>query len=292
MGSLPTQQISGVYHRRVGDIVVTAISDGYNDGNLDILKNVDVDQARQILVGAFRPVRRISINAFVVNTKEGPVLIDTGTGGSLSPTNGFLIRNLAAAGLKPEDIGSILLTHMHPDHSAGLTDPETGKPFFPNAELVMHEAEPRYWLDDAEMARAPNDRVKAMFEHSRSQIAPYKARTRLFNGGEIFPGIVTVPIPGHTPGHTGYMISSAGHQLLIWGDVVHVPEVQVALPDAGTNFDVDYEQARESRKKILDQVATDRLLVTGMHLHFPGFHYVVRQGEGYFLHAEAWQHGL
>jgi glyoxylase-like metal-dependent hydrolase (beta-lactamase superfamily II) len=292
MGSHPAQQISGVYHRKIGDIAVTALSDGYNDGSLEILRNVDSEQARAILVGAFRPVRRISINTFLVHTKDGMVLIDTGTGGSLSPTNGFLQRNLAAAGLKMEDIGAVLLTHMHPDHSAGLTDTKSGKAFFPNAELVMHEAERRYWLDDGEMARAPNERVKAMFEHSRAQIAPYESRTRLFNGGEVFPGIVAMPIPGHTPGHTGYMILSAGQQLLIWGDVVHVPEVQVALPDTGTNFDVDYEQAVKSRKKVLDQVATDRLLVAGMHLHYPGFHYLARQGDGYVLHGEAWQHGL
>jgi glyoxylase-like metal-dependent hydrolase (beta-lactamase superfamily II) len=292
INSQPPQQISGVYHRKIGDIVITALSDGYNDGNLELLKNVDVNQARSILVDAFRPVRRISINTFLVHTKEGMVLIDTGTGGSLAPTNGWLLRNLAAAGLSPQDIGAVLLTHMHPDHSAGLTDLQTGKPFFPNAELVMHEAEPRYWLDDGEIARAPNDHVRSMFEHSRVQIAPYKARTRLFSGGEVFPGIVAIPIPGHTPGHTGFMISSAGQQLLIWGDVVHLPEVQVALPDTGTNFDVDYEQAKKSRKKVLDQVATDRLLVTGMHLHFPGFHYVARRGSGYVLHAEAWQHGL
>jgi len=292
MSFQPAQQISGVYHRKIGDIVVTALSDGYIDGNLDLLKNVDVEQARAILVGTFRPVRRISINTFLVHTKEGMVLIDTGTGGSLAPTNGWLLRNLAAAGLKAQDVSAVLLTHMHPDHSAGLTDVTTGRPFFPNAELVMHEAEPRYWLDDGEMARAPNDRARSMFEHSRAQIAPYKAQTRLFTGGEVFSGIVAMPIPGHTPGHTGFMISSAGQQLLIWGDVVHLPEVQVALPDTGTNFDVDYEQARKSRKRILDQVATDRLLVSGMHLHFPGFHHVARQGEGYVLHAEAWHHGL
>jgi glyoxylase-like metal-dependent hydrolase (beta-lactamase superfamily II) len=292
VSSLPVQQISGIYHRKVGDIVVTAISDGYIDGNLDLLKNVDVDQARRILVDAFRPVRRISINAFLVRTKRGSVLIDTGTGGSMGATNGWIARNLVAAGVDAKDVGAVLLTHMHPDHSAGLTETRTGRPKFPNAELVMHEAEPRYWLDDAELARAPDDRARSVFEHSRAQIAPYKGQTRLFSGGEVFPGIVAMPIPGHTPGHTGYLISSGGQQLLIWGDVVHVPEVQVALPDTGTNFDVDFEEARMSRKRVLDQVASDRLLVAGMHLHYPGFYHVARQGDGYFLHAEAWQHAL
>jgi glyoxylase-like metal-dependent hydrolase (beta-lactamase superfamily II) len=292
MSPLPVQQISGIYHRKVGDIVVTAISDGYIDGNLDLLKNVDVDQARRILVDAFRPVRRVSINAFLVRTTGGSVLIDTGTGGSMGATNGWIARNLVAAGVDAKDLGAVLLTHMHPDHSAGLTDTSTGRPKFPNAELVMHEAEPRYWLDDAEFARAVNDRARSMFEHSRAQIAPYKGRTRLFSGGEVFPGIVAIPIPGHTPGHTGYLISSGGQQLLIWGDVVHVPEVQVALPDTGTSFDVDFETARMSRKRVLDQVASDRLLVAGMHLHYPGFYHVARQGDGYFLHAEAWQHTL
>jgi glyoxylase-like metal-dependent hydrolase (beta-lactamase superfamily II) len=292
MSYLPVQQISGLYHRRIGDIIVTAVSDGYIDGNLDLLRNVSADEARAILVDAFRPVRRVSINAFLVHTKGGLVLIDTGTGGSLGATNGWIGRNLAAAGVDPKDVSAVLLTHMHPDHSAGLTDTSTGRPIFPNAELVMHEAEPRYWLDDAELARAPNERAKLMFEHSRAQIAPYKSRTRLFSGGEVFPGVVAMPIPGHTPGHSGYLISSGGQELLIWGDVVHVPEVQVALPDAGTNFDVDFEQARKSRKRVLDQVASDRILVAGMHLHFPGFFQVARQGDGYRLHAEAWQHAL
>jgi glyoxylase-like metal-dependent hydrolase (beta-lactamase superfamily II) len=292
MSYLPVQQISGLYHRKIGDIVVTAVSDGYIDGNLDLLKNVSADEARAILVDAFRPVRRVSINAFLVHTKGGLVLIDTGTGGSMGATNGWIGRNLAAAGVDAKDVSAVLLTHMHPDHSAGLTDTSTGRPIFPNAELVMHEAEPRYWLDDAELGRAPNDRAKSMFEHSRAQIAPYKSRTRLFSGGEVFPGVVAMPIPGHTPGHSGYLISSGGQELLIWGDVVHVPEVQVALPDAGTNFDVDFEEARKSRKRVLDQVASDRILVAGMHLHFPGFYQVARQGNGYRLHAEAWQHAL
>jgi len=139
MNSLPMQQISGIYHRKIGDVVVTAVSDGYIDGNLDLLKNVEVEQARAILVNAFRPVRRVSINGFLVHTKEGLVLIDTGTGGSMGPTNGWIGRNLAAAGVDARDVNAVLLTHMHPDHSAGLTDTSTGRPMFPNAELVMHK---------------------------------------------------------------------------------------------------------------------------------------------------------
>jgi Metallo-beta-lactamase superfamily len=156
MSYLPVQQISGLYHRKIGDIVVTAVSDGYIDGNLDLLKNVSVDEARAILVDAFRPVRRVSINAFLVHTKGGLVLIDTGTGGSMGATNGWIGRNLAAAGLDAKDVSAVLLTHMHPDHSAGLTDTSTGRPIFPNAELVMHEAEPRYWLDDGRLAGHPH----------------------------------------------------------------------------------------------------------------------------------------
>jgi glyoxylase-like metal-dependent hydrolase (beta-lactamase superfamily II) len=287
----PAGQIPGVYHRKVGDIVVTAISDGYDDGNLEFLRNVDLGRVHDLLVGAFRPVRRVSINAFLVRTKAGAVLIDTGAGGNLGPTSGWLVRNLAAAGLAPTDIVAILLTHMHPDHSAGLTNMQTGKAIYPNAELVMHEAELRYWLDDAELARA-SERTKPFFEGSRVQIAPYKARTRLFSTGEVMPGIFAMPIPGHTPGHTGYVISSGGEQLLIWGDVVHIPEIQIPLPDAGTYYDVDYEQARQTRKRIFDQAVSDRLLVAGMHLHYPGFHQLAREGDGYVLHAEAWQHEL
>jgi glyoxylase-like metal-dependent hydrolase (beta-lactamase superfamily II) len=138
MSSLPVQQIPGIYHRKIGDVVVTAVSDGYIDGNLDLLKNVEVEQARAALVNAFRPVRRVSINAFLVHTKGGPVLIDTGTGGSMGPTNGWIGRNLAAAGVDAKDVSAVLLTHMHPDHSAGLTDTGTGSPIFQKATLALH----------------------------------------------------------------------------------------------------------------------------------------------------------
>ena len=169
---------------------------------------------------------------------------------------------------------------MHPDHSAGLTDMATGKRNFPNAELVVHENEPRHWFDDAKMAGATERAKKLYFQAAREQTAPYKDRWRLFRQGEVFPGVTAIPRPGHTPGHTTFMVSSGKEQLLIWGDTVHVPEVQTARPEVCMEFDTDADGAAASRRKVFDMVATDRLLVTGMHLHFPGFAHLVRRGLG------------
>jgi glyoxylase-like metal-dependent hydrolase (beta-lactamase superfamily II) len=292
MVQAPRAQIPGVYHRRIGDIVVTAISDGFLDGTLDVLRNIALEEAHQILADTFRPARRTAVNAFLVYSAGRLALIETGSGNYLQPTAGKVLANLAAAGVDPGEIEAVLLTHMHPDHSAGLTDPATGKPHFTKAELVVHENEPRHWFDDAKMAVANERARKLYFECAREQTAPYKDRMRLFQKGEVFPGITAIPRPGHTPGHSTFLISSGNEQLLIWGDTVHVPEVQTARPEVCMEFDTDADMAAQSRRQVFDMVASDRLLVTGMHLHFPGFAHLVRQGSGYQLIPEAWQHAL
>ncbi|MBO0763316.1 MAG: MBL fold metallo-hydrolase [Hyphomicrobiaceae bacterium] len=290
MVKAPQQQVPGVYHHRVGDIVVTAISDGFLDGSLDVLRNISQDEARHILTDNFRPARRTAVNAFLVYSAGRLALIETGSGNYLQPTAGKVLGNLKAAGVDPATIEAVLLTHMHPDHSAGLTDMATGKRNYPNAELVMHEREPAHWFDDARMAEASDREKKLYFQAGREQVAAYKDRWRLFRGeGEVFAGITAIPRPGHTPGHTTYMVSSGNAQLLIWGDTVHVPEVQTARPEVCMEFDTDQEAAAASRRKVFDMVATDRLAVTGMHLHFPGFAHLVRSGTGYRLIPAAWE---
>src|SRR5215469_14182957 len=132
MASHPTQQIPGVYHRKIGDIVVTAISDGYLDGSLDVMRNVDLDTAHKLLKDAFRPARRTSVNAFLIHSKGRTAIVDTGSGNYLLPTAGFVQRSLAAAGIDPKSIDTVLLTHMHPDHSAGLVAMSNGQLLFPN----------------------------------------------------------------------------------------------------------------------------------------------------------------
>ena len=292
MTTTPQQQIPGVYHRRIGDITVTAISDGFLDGTVESMRNIPPDEARRILTDAFRPARRTSVNAFLIYSAGRLALMETGSGNYLQPTAGKVMANVKSAGIDPASIESVILTHMHPDHSAGLTDMATGRRNYPNAELVMHENEPTHWFDDAKMAKATEREKKLFFQAGREQVSPYKDRWRLFKSGEVFPGVTAIPRPGHTPGHTTFMISSGNEQLLIWGDTVHVPEVQTLRPEVCMEVDTDQEAAAASRRKVFDMVATDRLLVTGMHLHYPGFAHLVREGSGYRLIPEMWVHGL
>ena len=292
MPTPPLKQIPGLYHRRIGDITVTAVSDGFLDGNLDVLRNIDKEEARQILADNFRPARRTAVNAFLIYPADRLVLVETGCGSYMAATGGKLLENLKAAGVDPAAIDTVLLTHMHPDHSAGLTDMTTGKPNFPNAELVMHENEPRHWFDDAAMARGDERERKLFFQAGREQTEPYRKRWRLFQRGEVVPGVTAMPFHGHTPGHTGYLVSSGAESLLIWGDIVHVPEVQTARPEVCMAFDTDRTAAEATRRHVFDMVATDRMLVTGMHLHFPGFTRLIRSGVGYRLISEAWEQAL
>lgn len=292
MNAQPAQQIPGIYHRKIGDIIVTAVSDGYLDGTLDVMRNVDIEKARQILSDAFRPARRTSVNTFLIRSKGRIAIVDTGSGNYLQPTAGFVQRSLAAAGIDPKSIDTVLLTHMHPDHSAGLTDMSNGQLLFPNAELVMHENELAHWFDDGAMAKVDERSAQLYFHAGREQVAPYKNRTRLFREGEVFPGVTAIPSLGHTPGHTAYLIASGSDQLMIWGDTVHVPEVQTAFPEAGMAFDTDLAAAAAARKRMFDRVSADGILIAGMHLHFPAFSRLARRGDAYALYPEAWVHAL
>jgi glyoxylase-like metal-dependent hydrolase (beta-lactamase superfamily II) len=288
--TLPEHQVAAVMHRRIGDITVTTLSDGFLEGSMAVMQNITVEDSSAMLRAAFRPVpRRTAVNTFLIRAKGRTALMDTGCGNKMQASSGRLLAHLAAVGVAPAEIDTVLLTHMHPDHSNGLTD-DAGARIFPNAELVMHAAEPRFWLDDAAMAKADETSRLRNFQHAREQVAPYEKR--LFTGGEVFPGVTAMPLPGHTPGHTGYLVASGTEQLLIWGDIVHVPEVQVPRPDVTMAFDIDPAMAAATRLRMFDHVATDGLLVAGMHIHFPGYARLVREGGGYRMVFDAFQQWL
>ncbi len=289
MPKVPARQIGAVYHRRIGDIVVTALSDGVLPRTYEMMQNVPAEQAQKALDANFRPGFILSVNAFLIHSAGRLALVETGSGNYLGDSAGHLLVSLKEANVAPSEIQSILLTHMHPDHSAGLTDLITGKAHYANAELVVHENERKHWFDDAAMARGTEREKKLFFQQAREQTKPYLDRMRLFTKGEVFPGVTAVPCHGHTPGHTAFMIESGKDRLLIWGDTVHIPEVQVPHPDVTMIVDSDPLAARASRRRILDMAASERLLVTGMHMHFPGLGHVARSGDSYAFIPEPWQ---
>ena len=288
----PESQIPGVYRRRIGDIVVTALSDGYLDASYDVFRGITPADAETILKEAFVPAPpRLSVNCFAIHSAGRIGLIDTGSGASMGPTLGRLPQHLADADIRIDAIDTVMLTHMHPDHSNGLSSPE-GAACFPNAKLVVSERDVSHWHDDGKMAAATERQRVRYFEASRVQIEPYLDRRQDANG-EVFPGVTAVPLFGHTPGHTGYLIASGGDSLLVWGDIVHFPDVQALRPEVSVEPDSDPDAAVATRRRVFHMVATDRMLVAGMHTHFPGLlHLKPRPEGGYVPLPEIWFQAL
>jgi glyoxylase-like metal-dependent hydrolase (beta-lactamase superfamily II) len=287
MAEMVERQVPGIHHRKVGDIVVTTLLDGYIDVVPESFHNVTPDQVATLLSEGFRPPKpRVTVNAYLVRSGGRTALIETGSSATLGPTLGWLRENISKAGVSIGDIDTVLLTHMHPDHSNGLTD-ESGKLVFTRAEILMHENERAHWSNDERLA-ASKDRQRYYFETARARLAACGERLRTFTSGEVFPGVTAEPIPGHTPGHTAYRIASGNESLLVWGDIVHMPEIQIPHPEASTTMDTDPAGAIATRKRVLDMVASDRQLVAGMHIGFPGLAHIVRRGASYAFVPEPW----
>ena len=156
----------------------------------------------------------------------------------------------------------------------------SGGAVFPNAELVVHHREVAFWQDDGNLSRA-SERARGNFLVARQAFEVYRARLRTFDGGEVLPSMTAVPLPGHTDGHTGYRLESNGQNLLVWGDIVHFPQIQIPCPDVSIAFDQDSHLAAATRSRLLDLVSSERLLIAGMHLGELGFAHIKRTGGNY-----------
>lgn len=265
--------------RDLGDTEVIAVSDGYLQVGFGMLSNVDEQECEEIQRSAqVSELNAVHINTFLIRRKGKNILIDSGAGG-VKGWGGRLIANLARLDIQPDDIDAVLLTHAHPDHIGGLLSAE-GEAVFSNAELIINGDEFNYLEDDENFA-AVSDRIKGNFLLARSIFKKYLKSLRLVDNGEIFPGVFAIPLKGHTPGHTGYRIEGSKSSLLIWGDIVHFPHIQLLKPEVAIAFDYDPQLAAETRTHLLEKVSLDKILVGGMHFGEQGFGYIEKRKSGY-----------
>jgi len=266
--------------RQLGDIRVTALDDGFHDLPITVVVNIDDAGAAALAeLSSGKDLLRPVFNAYLVETGGRQLLIDAGAGGHLGPNSGKMLENLAQAGVAPDDIGAIIITHCHPDHILGIVD-ENWNAVFPSAELVVPELDEQFWLH-GDPSKIDNEYRRWVAGRAQKAVVPYSGRTRTISGGEVAPGVTMVPLPGHTPGHSGYIVEGSGKKLFLWGDIVHFPTFQSARPDANLLFDVDPPLARETRKQTFERVIADGLEVGGGHLLAPGFARVERVGTVY-----------
>ncbi|NJO34341.1 MAG: MBL fold metallo-hydrolase [Rhodospirillales bacterium] len=221
-----------------------------------------------------------------MKTGDDYVLIDAGSGGTWEPTAGKLADSLEAAGIRPEQIGKVVLTHAHPDHIWGLVDELDDSLRFPKAEYVVAAREFDFWTS-GEAARLTGP-VEGIAAGARRVFKRIESRaTRIKPGDEVAPGIATVDTAGHTPGHISLLITSGSSKLLVTADAVQNAHVAFAHPDWHPRADMDGDRAAKSRRRVLDMAATDTLRVLCYHIPFPGLGRVERKGSAFAWAAEA-----
>jgi Zn-dependent hydrolases, including glyoxylases len=276
-------QIPGYYRMQLGQFEITALYDGAIHLNTALLHGAKPEDLDRLLARMFvgNPTMQTAVNAYLINTGKHLVLVDAGAAKLFGPGLGNVLTNMRAAGYDPIQVDTVILTHLHGDHIGGLLD-EEGKPIFPQAVILVPQADHDFWLSEETAAAAP-EQARPVFKMVRDVAAPYLTadQWKTFAWGAVLvPGVKSVKAHGHTPGHTAYDVESAGQKLLIWGDLVHAHAVQFAKPGVSIEFDTDQKQAVATRKAFMKEMAAAGSLVAGMHLPFPGIGHVRAEGKG------------
>jgi len=278
-------QQPGFYRLKVGDLEVTALYDGTRVFDPQWLNGTKATMDG-VVKGLNEDPHMLDVvdSGFLVNTGKQLILVDAGAGtwwggGAL----GRLVGSLRSAGYTPEEVDLVLVTHLHSDHVGGLTT-QDGKRVFPNAEVYVAKAESDFWLSPEIAAKAPKD-AQPFFQSAQAIAAPYikAGKWHTFTGSEtIVDGMQLVPLPGHTPGHTGYEFSSIGQKILFWGDTIHAQRVQFPHPEVTAVFDIDPAAALATRNQLLPKLAGGDVLIAGPHSSvFPPVGRLRKEGSGY-----------
>lgn len=280
---MPSQKhtFPGYYRTMLGQFEVTVLSDGTATIPLnELLTHATPVQTDMLLQRAGLNSAKVetSINAFLIHTGTRLVLIDAGAGKLFGANAGRLVQSLHAAGYGAEDVTDVLLTHIHADHSGGLTIDDSA--VFPNAIVHVAQQEADFWLNPENKVKSAPRHAYA-FDQATRDLEPYlkAGRVRTFLGDAVVvPGMRAVAAPGHTPGHTFYEVESEGRKLVLWGDLVHAKDAQFDSPSITIQYDVDEDAAAAQRKAAMADAESKGYLVGAAHIPFPGIGRVVSNG--------------
>lgn len=274
-------QAPGYYRIMVGDYEITALLDGTHPFPVnDVMSNVKESDALLASADLSAPVEG-SINAFLINTGNKLILIDSGAGVLYGACCGHLLENIRASGYQPEQVDEVYLTHLHRDHVGGVN--HDGAMAFPNAIVRVNKIDTDFWLNRDHEASVPTY-LDTMFDGAIDSLKPYIAAGKLmrFEGSvELSPGIRSIPSPGHTPGHTSFEVTSAGQKILMWGDIVHVAQIQFPDPTVTVKYDSDARSAEKQRQMIFADAARNGYLIAADHVSFPGLGHILTVGKSF-----------
>ena len=275
----------GFYRFKVGSFEATVVSDGplqMGEPAAGVFSDVSKEQMLKELAENFLPTDNVLMeqNALVINTGERIILFDTGVGTAkaFGPDSGRLLVGLKSAGLDPKDIDAIVLTHAHPDHCWGLMA-DDGSRNFPNAQIYMAQADLDFWTDEGKLT---HPQLKDFIAGTRKHLLPNRDRIVFVRDGQEFlPGIQAMAAPGHTVGHTVFVITSQGKTLCNAGDIAHHHTIMVENPRREFAYDTDGKQAVASRLRVFDMLASQRVASVTYHFPWPGLGHIGKQGDGY-----------
>ena len=289
-GMTGSPQAPGWYRYRVGDVEVTAIHDGFARRPLEgFVRNAELGDVKKAMAEAFLPEDALSITftTLVLRTGGKTVLIDTGNGDMGAPTSGRWMSNFKAAGFDPALVDTVVISHFHGDHINGLRLKD-GSAVFAKAEIMVPDNEWAYWTDDAKLAAAP-DGIKPNFQNVKRVFGPIMKDVKPYAAGkELVAGLTSVAAPGHTPGHSAYMLASGSGKLMIMSDLTNHPALFVRHPEWAAVFDMDANLARDTRVKMLDMAAAEKAQVCFYHAPFPATGHIAKGSDGYRFVPVQW----
>jgi glyoxylase-like metal-dependent hydrolase (beta-lactamase superfamily II) len=252
--------------------------------------NVSKDAAIAAAEAAYMPKGMVTVpfNPQLINTGGKLILLDSGNGISAFDATkgqvGRLLQNLAAAGVDPKSIDMVIMSHLHPDHTNGIRAADNSMAF-PNAEIVVPAVDWAFWMNEDNAAKAQsNVMMKNYFANVKKIYTGIESKVKKYDWDkEIAPGITSIGTPGHTPGHTSFVIASGGSKILISADVTNIPEFFLRNPDWHVAYDADPELAQKTRHKFYDMASAEKATVVGFHFPFPAVGHVEKDGDNYRL---------